>query len=417
METRIMTIQFPSLTAYQKEADKWLGDPYKSGKIAVIKSIRQSGKTFFIMIEVLKMSFNHISTSCIYEPTLTLARNVYKSIYKALENTGLLKIANAQLLEIELTNGSSILFKSYDQISRGLTVTGVLVLDELAYADDEAIYSVLPLINANNAPLIIASTPFIMDGYYYQMYMKGLEENELIKSFDWSKHPETARFLTEEKKELYRQTMSRAKYTTEVLGEFLTDGGLLFQGLENCVGQPDTAARTIYVGIDFGTGTEEDYTVMSVINNKGQMVKMYRTNNLSPTQQVEWLCGLILDLAKTYTIHQVLCEYNSIGSVYIDFMKKKLAGRNITLTNWTTSNKSKQDLVTNFQIALENGYVQILPDPVLLNELKKYQAEINSKTKTISYNGYKCHDDTVIATMLSYWAYKKKMTGFSFSMA
>lgn len=416
METRIMTIQFPPLTTYQKEADKWLGDPYKSGKIAVIKSIRQSGKTFFIMIEVLKMSFNHISTSCIYEPTLTLARNVYKSIYKALENTGLLKIANTQLLEIELTNGSTILFKSYDQISRGLTVSGVLVLDELAYSDDDSIYSILPLINANNAPMIIASTPFIMDGYYYQMYMKGLEKNELIKSFDWSKHPETSRFLTEEKKELYRQTMSRAKYTTEVLGEFLTDGGLLFQGLENCVGQPDTDAKTIYIGIDFGTGTEEDYTVMSVMNNKGQMVKLYRTNNLSPTQQVEWLCGLILDLAKTYTIHQVLCEYNSIGSVYIDFMKKKLAGKHITLTNWTTSNKSKQELVTNFQIALENGYVQILPDPVLLNELKKYQAEINSKTKVITYNGYKCHDDTVIATMLSYYAYKKKMTGFSFSM-
>lgn len=98
-------------------------------------------------------------------------------------------------------------------------------------------------------------------------------------------------------------------------------------------------------------------------------------------------------------------------------MKKKLTGRNITLTNWITSNKSKQDLVTNFQIALENNYVQILQNPVLLNELKKYQAEINSKTKTISYNGYKCHDDTVIATMLSYWAYKKKMTGFQFGMA
>ena len=413
-----MTIEFPRLTSYQQEVYDWLQDPYKTGKVAVIKSVRQSGKTFFIMCEVLKMALAHNNCiSAIFEPTLALSRNVYKSIYKALENTGLVKIANAQLLEIELTNGSTILFKSTEQINRGLTISGVLVLDECAYLDDEAIYRVLPLINANNAPLIIASTPFIMDGYYYQMYMKGLEENKLIKSFDWSKHPETSRFLTEEKKELYRQTMSRAKYTTEVLGEFLTDGGLLFQGLENCVGQPDTAARTIYVGIDFGTGTEEDYTVMSVINNKGQMVKMYRTNNLSPTQQVEWLCGLILDLAKTYTIHQVLCEYNSIGSVYIDFMKKKLAGRNITLTNWTTSNKSKQDLVTNFQIALENGYVQILPDPVLLNELKKYQAEINSKTKTISYNGYKCHDDTVIATMLSYWAYKKKMTGFSFSMA
>lgn len=413
-----MTIEFPKLTSYQQEVFDWLQDPYKTGKVAVIKSVRQSGKTFFIMVEVLKMALAHNNCiSAIFEPTLALSRNVYKAIYKALEKTGLVKIANAQLLEIELTNGSTILFKSTEQINRGLTISGVLVLDECAYLDDEAIYSVLPLINANNAPLIIASTPFIMDGYYYQMYMKGLEENDMIKSFDWSHHPETARFLTEEKKELYRQTMSRAKYTTEVLGEFLTDGGLLFQGLENCLGEPDTSSRIIYLGIDFGTGADEDYTVLSVMNNQGQMVKMYRTNNLSPTQQVEWLSGLIADLAKNYTIRNVLCEYNSIGSVYIDFLKKKLAGRKIPLTNWTTTNKSKQDLVTNFQIALENGYVQLLKDPVLLNELKKYQAEVNTKTKTISYNGYKCHDDTVIATMLSYWAYKKNLGSFSFAMA
>lgn len=412
-----MTIQFPKLTEYQQEVYDWLADPYKSGKVAVIKSVRQSGKTFFIMCEVLKMALSHPSISAIFEPTLALSRNVYKTIYKALEKTDLIKIANAQLLEIELANGSTILFKSTEQINRGLTISGLLVLDECAYLDDEAIYSVLPLINANNAPLIIASTPFVMDGYYYNMYMKGLEEGKLVKSFDWSKHPETSRFLTEEKKELYRQTMSRSKYTTEVLGEFLTDGGLLFNGLENCVGQPDKEANVIYLGIDFGTGTEEDYTVLSVINNRGQMVKLYRTNNLSPTQQVEWLCGLIMDLATHYEIHTVLCEYNSIGSVYVDFMKKKLAGKKIQLTNWTTTNKTKQDLVTNFQIALENGYVQILPDPVLLNELKKYQAEINTKTKTISYNGYKSHDDTVIATMLSYWAYKKKLGKFSFAMA
>lgn len=412
-----MQIVLPELTSYQKEVWDWLKDPYKSGKIAVIKSVRQSGKTFFIMTEVLSMALSHTSTSAIYEPTLNLARNVYKSIYKALENTGLLKIANAQLLEIELTNGSTILFRSTEQMSRGLTVSGLLVLDECAYEDDEAIYSILPLINANNAPIIIASTPFTMDGYYYEMYLKGLENNQLIKTFDWSNHPETSRFLTLEKKELFKQTMSRAKYTTEVLGEFLTDGGLLFNGLDNCLGEPDTASRIIYIGIDFGTGADEDYTVLSIINNYGQMVKMYRTNNLTPTQQVEWIGEIILDLASKYTIRNVLCEYNSIGSVYIDFLKKKLAGKKIPLTNWTTTNKSKQDLVTYFQIALENGYVQILKDPVLLNELKKYQAEINSKTKTISYNGYKSHDDTVIATMLAYWAYKKNLGNFSFMMA
>lgn len=412
-----MTIEFPKLTSYQQEVYDWLQDPYKKGKVAVIKSVRQSGKTFFIMCEVLKMALSHPCTSAIFEPTLALSRNVYKSIYKALEKTSLMKIANAQLLEIELTNGSTILFKSTEQINRGLTISGILVLDECAYLDDDAIYSVLPLINANNAPLIIASTPFTMEGYYYEMFMKGLEGDGLIRSFDWAKNPEVERFLTPEKKALYKQTMSRAKYTTEILGEFLSDGGLLFQGLDTCQGQPDADADVVYVGIDFGTGSEEDYTVMSVINNRGQMVKLYRNNNLSPTQQVEWLCGLLLDLASHYQIHTVLCEYNSIGSVYIDFMKKKLAGKKIQLTNWVTTNKSKQDLVTNFQIALENNYVQILPDPILLNELKKYQAEINSKTKTISYNGYKCHDDTVIATMLAYWGYKKKLGKFSFALA
>ena len=412
-----MKIEFPKLTEYQQEVYDWLQDPLGTGKIAVIKSVRQSGKTFFIMTEVLKSALTHPCTSAIFEPTLGLSRNVYKSIYKALENTGLLKIANAQLLEIELANGSTILFRSTEQMSRGLTITGILVLDECAYLDDEAIYSILPLVNANNAPIIIASTPFTMDGYYYTMYLQGLEGNGLIRTFDWSHHPETARFLTEEKKALYKQTMSRAKYTTEVLGEFLADGGLLFQGLDTAQGEPDPESRTIYMGIDFGTGGDEDYTVLSVVNNLGQMVKMYRTNNLTPTQQVDWLCGIILDQASRYTIRTILCEYNSIGTVYIDFMKKKLKPRNIQLTNWVTTNKSKQDLVTAFQIALENGYVQILPDPVLLGELKKYQAEINTKTKTVSYNGFKSHDDTVIATMLAYWAYRKNLGKFTFSMA
>lgn len=406
-----MELVFPRLTAYQEEVYNWLGDPFESGKIAVIKSVRQSGKTFLLQIELLRMAFSHKCTSIVFEPTIPLARKVYKSITKALEGSGLIKSANSQLLEVEFTNGSEILFKSTEQLNRGLTVTGLLVLDECAYLDDESIYSILPLVNAHKAPIIIASSPFAMDGYYYTMYLQGLEEKPLIKTFDWSKHPEISRFLSEEQKALYKQTMSKAKYTTEVLGEFLTDGGLLFTGLENCIGDPEDD-KIIYLGIDFATGSDGDYTVLSVINNLGQQVKLYRTNNLSPMEQVNWLCGLIKDLASNYTIKTILCEENSIGKVYIDAMKKQLP-KGIVLSNWTTSNKSKQDLVTTFQIALENQYVQILNNPIQLNELRRYQAEINTKTKTITYNGFKSNDDTVIATMLAYYAYKKHLGKFS----
>lgn len=408
-----MEIVFPKLMAYQKDVYDWMGDPYQSGKVAVLKAVRQCGKTFFIQIEVIQMALQHSSVSAIFEPTLALARNVYKTIVKALEPTGFIKSANAQLLEIELTNGSTILFKSTEQINRGLTITGILVLDECAYLDDESIYSILPLANAHNAPIIIASTPFTMDGYYYTMYLKGLEENTLIKTFDWSTHPDISQFLTDEKKELYRQTMSRAKYTTEILGQFLTDGGLLFQGMENCIGEPGTGP-IVYIGIDFATGVDGDYTVISVFDNRGDMVEIHRTNNLSPMQQVDWMSAIISDLKTRRQVRTILAETNSIGSVYIDALRKNLK---MDVTEWVTSNKSKNDLVTTFQLALENGYCHLLNEPNLLNELRKYQAEINTKTKSVTYNGYKCHDDCVIATMLAYWAYKRGMGKLSISFA
>ena len=413
-----MTINFPKLTTYQQEAYDWLKDPYMQGKVLVIKSVRQSGKTFFIEVELTLMALKHPgSVSIIYEPTLALARNVYKSMSKTFEDNNLLKTANGQLLEIEFNNGSQILFKSTEQMSRGLTVSGLLVLDECAYLDNEQIFSILPLANAKNAPLIIASTPFTMDGYFFEMYMKGLEnEQTLIKTFDWSKHPEIDRFLTPEKKELYKQTMSRQKYQTEILGEFLTNDGLLFQGMDKVIGEPDREATAINIGIDFATGTENDFTVLAAINNYGQMVQINRTNHLSPMEQVDWLIGLIADLKERYQIGTILCEFNSIGAVYIDAMKKKLP-QGLQLTNWITSNKSKQDLVTTLQIAIENGRIRLLNEPNLLNELRHYQADINVKTKTVTYNGYKCNDDMVMATMFAYWSYKKGLGNFSISFA
>lgn len=409
----MLNVKFPKLTSYQQEVYEWMGDCYKSGKVAVLKSVRQSGKTFLIQVEVLRMAFEHKSVSVIYEPTLALARNVYKSISKALENTGLVTVSNGQLLEIELVNGSTILFKSTEQMSRGLTVSGILVLDECAYLDDEAIYSILPLVNANNAPILIASTPFVMDGYYYQMFLKGLGEDKKIRTFDWAKSKDISQFLTEEKKALYKQTMSKAKYTTEIMGEFLTNGGLLFTGMENCIDDNPALNPYLYVGIDFGTGSEKDYTVISVFNGNGNMVGIHRTNNLSPMQQVEWIAGIINDYEGKYTIRKILAEENSIGKVYIDALKGKIHS---SITNWITSNSSKQDLVTLFQCGMENGYLTLLNNPVLLNEIRKYQADVNSRTKTITYNGYNCNDDTVIATMLAYYAYKKSLGSFRISL-
>ena len=415
------TVTLPALTSYQKAVWDFLcataeeTPSHFSGKVAVIKSVRQSGKSFLAQMLLIAFALKKQCTSAIYEPTLAQARVQFKAIENYFKGSDIISKANATLLEIEFSNGSVIYFKSTEQSSRGFTIDGILILDECAYLSEEEIYATLPLINAHNAPLLIASTPFISDGYYYKMFTKGVSSpTDKLKSFDWSKEPEIDRFLTPERKEFYRQTMSRSKYITEVLGEFLSDDGMLFRNIEACTTdeRPEVSGK-LYVGVDWGSGTENDYTVIAVINDNGEQCGLYTINNLSPMQQIDWASNIIKDLATKATIAKLTCEANSIGAVYIDALKQKIGGK-IKINEFVNTNKSKQDLVTTLQLALENKDITLMRDEEQLNQLRSYEAQINPRTKNISYNGKAgVHDDIVIALMLAYYSYKQRLGTYS----
>lgn len=398
-----MTLRFPKLTTYQKDVYDWLGCELGKGKIAVVKSVRQSGKSFLALTKLIQYATQNKNTkSMIFEPTVANARSMYDMMIKALEQTNIIKSSNSMFLNIQLINGSEIVFRSPQQGVRGYTISGLLILDECAYLGDEEIFTILPFINAKNASMLICSTPFTQQGYFYEMFIKGIDTpTETLKSFDWSKEKEISKFLTEEKKQLYKQTMSRAKYKTEIEGEFLSDDGLLFQNISNCINDNPTKPNFLYIGIDFATGSDNDYTVLTAFNEKGEMYKQYRTNSLTPMQQIEWLSNIINELNSIARIHKILAEENSIGKVYIDALKQKIP---TPITNWTTTQDSKHKLVTTFQIALENEKVTILNNPILLNELSRYECTV-SKNNKFTYNGANgCHDDTVISTMLAYYS-------------
>lgn len=414
-----MTIKLPSLTNYQLDAWNYLEDENKNifgtGKVCVIKSVRQSGKSFLAQMLLIRFAFSRKCVSAIYEPSLAQARVQYKAIVDYFKGSDLIKNANATLLEIEFVNGSTIYFKSTEQSSRGYTITGILILDEAAYLNEEEIYAILPLVNANNAPILIVSTPFICDGYYYQMYMKGIDSpTDTLKSFDWSKEPEKDRFLTAERKEFYKQTMSRSKYITEVLGEFLGDDGMLFRNIEGCTSdEPISLGQRLWLGVDWGTGSENDYTELIGVNEDGKVSVLHSTNNLSPMEQITWLANIINDLSNKAQIAKLTCEQNSIGKVYIDALQRKIKPR---ITEFITTNKSKQDIVTTLQLALENGDIVIPREQDLLNQLRGYEAQINPRTKVISYNGKSgVHDDKVMALMMAYHSFKGRLGQYNVS--
>lgn len=414
-----MEIKLPALTTYQLDAWNYLEDEnkniYGTGKVCVIKSVRQSGKSFLAQMLLIRFALSRKCVSAIFEPSLAQARVQYKAIVDYFKGSDLIKNANATLLEIEFINGSTIYFKSTEQSSRGYTITGILILDEAAYLNEDEIYAILPLVNANNAPILIASTPFISDGYYYQMYTKGLTPTDTLRSFDWSKESEIDRFLTPERKEFYKQTMSRSKYITEVLGEFLGSGGMLFRNIEGCTSdEPISLGQRLWLGVDWGTGSENDYTELIGVNEDGKVPVLHSTNNLSPMEQITWLSNIINDLSNKAQIAKLTCEQNSIGKVYIDALQRKI--KNIRITEFITTNKSKQDLVTTLQLALENGDITIPRDQDLLNQLRGYEAQINPRTKVITYNGKSgVHDDKVMALMMAYHSFKGRLGTYNVS--
>ena len=412
-----MTLIMPQLTDYQKRAFDFFGDG--RGKILIIKAPRQVGKTFFNISELIySASILKKSVSIIVEPSVFLARKVYNDITKALNGSGVIASANSTTCEINFINGSQIICRSIESMSRGLTVSGILIIDETCFIDDESIYTLLPLINANNAGLILTSSPFTAEGYFYNMYIKGLEGNDPnIKSFDWSKEEGIKKFLTDEKKALYRTVMSKNKYTTEILGEFLENDGLLFTNISACIGDAVPTEKTAYIGIDFATGSDGDYTVLTAINGKGQVFKQVAVNDMTPTKQVDWLVDKINEIKKGYNIRTILAEKNSIGAVYIDYMRKSLLKSNLTVQEFITTNDSKRRIIEQLQTAFEQAAITIPNDPVLINELKRFQATVNPTTKVVRYEGKNCHDDRTMSLAFAYEAYLRRLGKFSISFA
>ena len=396
-----MEIILPKPTAYQKEVIDFLFFCYNSGKTACVKSVRQSGKSFMSMLILLMYALGKKCRSIYVAPTLQQSTMTFKAIVNALEDTNIIKNTNGATFAIEFINGSDILFRSTGQGTslRGLTASGILVLDECAFLKDEDINVILPFANANNAPILAISTPFARQGYFFNLYTQGITKpTELVKAFDWSNHPETSRFLTPERKEFYKKTMAKHLYNTEILGQFLADDGLLFQNIQDAVLDYKPVVDEVYIGIDFGTGNGGDYTVMSVMNKNSEQVNIYSTNKLSPMKQVEWLADLINQYPK---VNKILAEVNSIGNVYIDALNSKIKHK---ITKWTTSNSSKKDLVTKLQLTLENKTVKIQNNEELITELGAYEMQI-TKSGVVTFNGrVGVHDDMVIATMLSYYA-------------
>ena len=383
-------------------------DAFHSGRIFVVKSKRQVGKTTMAENILLKVAIEHNRTlSCLVEPTLDQARRVYKEMVKAIDETPVIKRKNDSLLELELINGSTIIFKSAEQRDnlRGFTVTGILVVDECAFIQDDIFDILQPTTDVHSAPILLISTPKLKQGFFYRYYSAGLTgDNPGIVSIDFNQF-DTSFLLPKDKLEQYRTMMPKAQFTTEYLGNFLDSDSILFSNINECVSTPTQGWNELYVGIDWGSGAGGDYTSVCGFNERREMVFIDYFNDKSTFEQARYIADLLaLNGGK---VKNVLAESNSIGTPMIALLKDELDKRNKRdishlVTPFVTTNSEKVRLVNQLQVALEQKAVTLLDDRGLLVQLSAYEATYNPKTNNVSYNAPQgLHDDNCISTMLA----------------
>lgn len=411
-EKRTIRVKGYTPEPHQKAVHDLLKNAKGTDVTIVVKAKRQVGKSLMIENELLRYALVYPKSRnfCI-SPTLAQSRKLFKDISGVLDGTGLVRYANASLLEIGFINKSHIHFKSSEQGDnlRGFVCNGLMAIDEGAYIPLSTYLTVLPWADANKCPKLICSTPRVKQGMFYDLWMKGLLHEDNIISVDWNEYDLT-KFLSPERLEQYRKLYPKNQFLTEYLGEFADGDGMVFEGIKECVGSA-SGYKDLFVGIDWGTGKGEDYTALSIFNENGEMVYLDYFNNLGTFPQVEKVIADILPYKNNIKLIQA--EDNSIGSPMIDLLKQELKSKKESglinkVVNFTTSNSSKASLVSQTQVGFERGEIKILNDSVLIGQLGAYEATYNAKTGSVSYNGASgTHDDLVISTMLAYDAYKR----------
>lgn len=370
----------------------------------VVLAPRQTGKTMLITNELLRASINNRNAvSLCISITLDGSRKIYRDIVKATENSGVIRKKNDSLLTIEFITGSIIYFRSGEQRDtlRGLTIKngGLLVVDESAYQSDDFFFSVLlPMTNVYRSPILLTSTPRFKTGFFYTFYEKGKNGDKGVYSFNFTDY-DLSKFLPGDMLEQYRQVMPKNQFISEYLGQFLDGDSLLFENYKDRILPPGTTTR-VYIGIDWASGTGQDRTAISVINQSGEQIFTSSFNDKNTTQTVDY----IEELIKRYKQYNpvIWAEVNGLGKPYCDLLKS----RGIRVTEWTTSNKSKNELVAHLQTAFEQQNISILGDERQIDELGYYEADYNPKTRVVTYNAPRgLNDDTVMSLMISWEAY------------
>ena len=362
-------------------------------KYYVLNIGRQFGKTMLAMNQLYYWMFNHLGCKCAWvSPVYKQSKKVFEEMVLAFEGTGLIE-KNATELTIKVGKSSLQFFSAerYDNI-RGFTFD-YLVCDEFAFMDEAAWTEVLrATVLVKGKKVLLISTPKGKNHFYNLFNLDGV--NDQYKSFRMSSYDNP--LINPSEIDDAKLTLPDHVFRQEYLAEFI-DGGA---GIFSPKYKEASGGVKFYGGVDLGRA--DDYSVLSIFNEKGEQVYLNRWRHDTWSNITRQISEQINRFNATVNV-----EVNSIGDALIDQIKSQCKNP-YNVQPFVTSAKSKNDIIESLAVATQTDAVTFLPIDWLQKEFDVFSFEYNAKSRTIKYGApYGFHDDGIMATAMAHAALKE----------
>ena len=357
---------------------------------------RQFGKTALLENQCLFWAINESNRIIGWvSPVRSQAKKSFLAILNAVEHIPIFKKKNESELILYFNNGTEIQFYSAEQEDsiRGKTFH-YLLCDEFAFFKKETwSYILRPTILVKGIKCILVSTPKGKN-HFFDMYMKS-NHNKRYVSFTGTSYDNPYTNF-EELEDTKKETPEMA-WKQEYLAQFV-DKASVFKNVDNCINVNPKNTKSYFIGIDIGF--QEDYSVVTVLNEDNEMVEQTAINNCT-TKEVK---ALIMGALNKYEDSVAYIELNNQGiAIYHDLID--VYGLEGQLIGITTTAKTKPLFINNLIKDFNEETISILPIEELLNELEAYIFKVTT-TGVLKFEASSgSHDDRVMSLAIATYCY------------
>lgn len=383
--------------AQQEMYDLVHDDSYKY--ITIIAS-RQQGKSILCQVLCIEWLLQSSNSVCYVCRNFVLAKKIYRDLVKIIPKQ-VIKSSNGSDLFIESIYGSTLMFASAEQGAslRGQTFTH-LINDEFAFhkqeqTDGTQLWNDIlsPTLKARGKKCVSITTPLGKNNIAYEFYLRGLSDEypeyaSLIKTiYDDG-------FITPQQIDEIKRSIPQTTFQREYLCNFDDDGISFFQGYSECFDIDSQRKGKTHIGIDI-SGNGEDATILTSINEHNE-VKQYEIRGTLDMKYRQ-----MADIINTLNPAAVYIEVNGLGAPVCNEVKKLVTHKS-NIYEWTTTNSSKEEIISDLAVAIANKTIHFEKDnKKLYQELSDFIVTF-SKTRKLQFQARgNLHDDCVMSLAIA----------------